>query len=73
MSFRSKLHNVKISDVGGRIKDPDFWMDPVHLTVDGYAVVAQHVLGGFEAMEDKRRSAGDGEAKEIRWDERTII
>jgi hypothetical protein len=48
------------------------WADPVHLTASGYKLVAQHVLGGLEAMEDKRRSIGDvdggGDAKRRRED-----
>jgi hypothetical protein len=61
MAFRSKLRNVKVSDVGAKVKDEVFWTDPVHLTESGYKLVAQHVLGGLEAMEDNRRSAGDGD------------
>jgi hypothetical protein len=61
MAFRSKIRNVKVSDVGAKVKEEVLWADPVHLTTNGYKLVAQHILGGLEAMEDKRRSAGDGD------------
>jgi hypothetical protein len=39
MAFRSKLRNVKVSDVGAKVKDEVFWTDPVHLTESGYKLV----------------------------------
>jgi hypothetical protein len=56
MAFRSKLRNLKVCDVGCRVKDPTLWENAVHLTADGYSAVAQYIMGGFAAMEAKRQS-----------------
>jgi hypothetical protein len=65
MTFRSKLRNVKVCDVGSRVKDAGLWEDSVHLSAEGYNTVAQYIMGGFAAMEAKRRADGgdDGEAE----------
>jgi hypothetical protein len=47
MAFRSKIRNVKVSDVGAKVKEAVYWKDPVHLTESGYKLVTQHVLGGL--------------------------
>jgi hypothetical protein len=65
MAFRSKLRNLKVCDIGGRVKDPALWENSVHLTADGYSTVAQYIMGGFAVMKAKRQSDGgeDGEAE----------
>jgi hypothetical protein len=65
MAFRRKLRNLKVCDVGSRVKDPVLWEDAVHLTAEGYITVAQYIMGGFAAMEAKRQADGgdDGEAE----------
>jgi ribosome-associated protein YbcJ (S4-like RNA binding protein) len=54
MTFRGKIRNMKVTDLGRKLSGRELWADPVHFTVDGYKVVANHIMDGFSAMEAKR-------------------
>jgi uncharacterized membrane protein YgcG len=56
MTFRGKMRNMKVTDLGRKLSGRELWADPVHFSVDGYKVVANHIMDGFSAMEAKREN-----------------
>jgi hypothetical protein len=54
MTFRGKIRNMKVTDLGRKLSNQELWGGPIHFTVDGYKLVANHIMEGFSTMEAKR-------------------
>jgi hypothetical protein len=58
MAFRDRIRNLKVTNVSMQVVDQELWTgDGVHMTEDGYAVVAHHITCGLEAMEARRTAS----------------
>jgi lysophospholipase L1-like esterase len=58
MAFRDRLRNLKVTNVSTQVADQELWMeDGVHMTEDGYTIVARHIICGLEAMEARRTAS----------------
>jgi hypothetical protein len=58
MGFRDRIRNLKVTNVSTQVADQELWLDDgVHLTEDGYSVVARHITSGLEAMEARRTAS----------------
>jgi hypothetical protein len=56
MTFRGKIRNMKVTDLGRKLSNQELWADSVHFSVEGYKLVANHIMDGFSTMEAKRET-----------------
>jgi hypothetical protein len=59
MTFRSKIRNMKVTDLGRKLSGQSLWTGPVHFSTEGYKIAADHIMEGFSAMEAKRGTMED--------------
>jgi hypothetical protein len=63
--FPDRLRNLKVTNVSTQLASRELWEeDGVHLTAQGYAIVARHILQGIVGLE-ARRLPGDDDLDQL--------
>jgi hypothetical protein len=55
MAFRNRIRNLKVTNVAMQLAPRELWQeDGVHLTDQGYTIVARHILQGIVGLDARR-------------------